>query len=101
MRKRHAAAGIVAGVAAGVAGLMLVAIMWQTYVAAERIESCTTPHGECAERQERRTENAIRRLNDFQRLVVTLAAVCADQPGTQGARQIAACIREGIERNER
>lgn len=55
---------------------------------AEKIDSCTDPDGACAKRGRRQTAAVVADIS-----VRQIAAVaCADQPGTQPAVQIKACV---------
>jgi predicted PurR-regulated permease PerM len=67
------------------------------------IESCTTPNGACTQAGNARTAAAIAEIVTSQqalhratRRYAAVAATCADQPGPQSTRQIAACIRKVI-----
>jgi hypothetical protein len=97
MKARTPLAGAIAGVAAGVAIVLVLA-----YFAAsarqqdanaqtlQLIKDCTIePAGKCAELQ-RKQSKAFARM-------IALANVCTDKPGHQTVAQVERCIRKGME----
>lgn len=117
MKDRRNLLGAVAGVGAGVVVLLLCLLLVGTYgtVHAIRttqgdsrqtlslIKSCTTPAGACTQAGNARTAAAIAEIVNSQqnlhratRRYAAVAAACADRPGPQTTRQIAACIRQEI-----
>lgn len=58
------------------------------------IESCALESGDCRQAAVQRSANVIEATNRFTALVVA----CADQPGTQTAQTILACVQEKIEK---
>lgn len=117
MKDRRNLLGAVAGFGAGIVVLLLCLVLVGTYstVAAIRstqgdsrrtlslIESCTTPTGACTQAGNARTAGAIAEIVTSQqalhrttRRYAAIAAACADHPGPQTTRQIAACIRMEI-----
>lgn len=117
MKDRRNLLGAVAGLLAGIAGLLLVAVLVGTYAAVDTIratqqdsrttlsliKSCTTPTGGCSQQGARRTADAIAAIVESQtdlhratRRYAAVAAACADRPGPQTTRQIARCIRKEV-----
>lgn len=118
MRDRRNLLGAVAGLGVGIVVLALCLLLIGTYatVAAIRttqgdsretlslIKSCTTPAGACTQAGNARTAAAIQEIVTSQatlhratRRYAAVAAACADRPGPQTTRQIAACIRQEIQ----
>ncbi len=115
--RRTNALGALAGFLAAAAALGIVYVVFQTFQTTQAIEqtqdqgaqtlalikSCTTPSGSCAQQNTERTGEVIelieqnsRQLHQQTRRIAAIAAACADKPGTQTTRQIAACIRKEV-----
>ncbi len=56
------------------------------------VQSCVTPGQECKTRGDEQTAGAVFSINDY----ALFAAACADEPGTQGVKEIEACIRANL-----
>lgn len=99
MTVRSPIAGAIAGGCAGVAGVLVLALLVTTNSgtqdnteALDLLRSCTIePAGKCAELQQRQS-------SQFTRLIA-LAAVCTDRPGSQGLPVVERCIRRGMRRD--
>lgn len=62
------------------------------------IRDCTQPGGDCFERGQKRTADAVANIN----LAAVYAAACADRDGVQGEDEIYACVvRLFAERDDR
>jgi hypothetical protein len=110
--------GAASGFLAGLAVLLIVGVLWQTFETTQAIratqadsreslaliKSCTTPEGACTQEGARRTGEAIaaittssEQLHVATRRYAAVAAACADRAGTQTTKQIASCIRKVID----
>lgn len=58
------------------------------------IKDCTQPEGACYQRSQDNTAQVVDNIG----LLATYAAACADEPGTQTAREIRACVLDRIDR---
>jgi hypothetical protein len=64
---------------------------------AERIESCTTPGGQCFEASAARTRSAVGTINR----ITVYAAACADRAGVDTAPEIQHCIERALAAEDR
>lgn len=96
MTVRSPVAGAIAGGCAGVAGVLVLALLVTTNTGTQEntdtldlIRSCTIePAGKCAELQQRQSSQFTR--------IIALAAVCTDRPGVQRLPVVERCIRRGM-----
>lgn len=115
---RHTILGLLAGVLAGAAVVVLVVTLGATREDAgagadtaaqiqqaqrsntrllKLIKSCTIePAGKCAAVQKRNTQAFLQALARERNMALSYALACVDQPYTQTPAQIARCIREGM-----
>lgn len=70
--------------------------VWDIFEGREQrgiLVDCTSPGGECYERGQERTGEAVGNINR----IVVLAAACADRPGAHTVLEIERCIKGHLE----
>jgi hypothetical protein len=86
--------------------LVLALLTYDAYVGIKvrgEIVDCTTPEGKCFAENQRRTAEAVKNIAEdgiereaVTRRIISLAASCADEPGSQTYKEIEACIRDRL-----
>lgn len=73
-------------------------ILFNVGKTADQIQDCLNISGSCYKNSTQRSGDAVKRISENQKRIVTVAAYCAKQPGNNTLQQIEDCTNKELNR---